>query len=110
MSQSFTPTHTSAQSLALMGLGEIKTLQDRILDICIRAQRNGVADLSGGEIQKRYELQYGQRLDKSSISARVNNLVSANRLERLQHARVCQVSGRNIAPVRVPAVQARLAA
>lgn len=85
-----------------------KQLQDKILDICITAKRNGRADLSGKEIQERYELVHGKRIDASSVSARVNGLIAAGRLVRLERSRPCRVTGRDIHPVRVVAVQAGL--
>lgn len=99
---------TSAQSLNAVGQRTIKHLQDQIHDICMAAQRNGFGNLSGKEIQAKYELIYGKRIDASSISARVNGLIAAGRLERVAIARACQVTGRDIHPVRVPATQARL--
>lgn len=100
--------YTSAASLQDIGLGNIKTLQDQVLDICWIAQRGGAKDLSLREIQVRYESKYGRRLDVSSISGRVHNLVLASRLERLENARACSVTGRQILPVRIPMTQARL--
>lgn len=104
------PVNTSAQALAAMRLPDIKQLQDKIHDICVAAQRNGYADLSGKEIQARYELLYGQRIEASTVSSRVNNLVTAGRLERVKQVRPCAVTGRDIHPVRVPLKQARLVA
>lgn len=104
------PVNTSAQSLAAMRLPDIKQLQDKIHDICVAAQRNGYDDLSGKEIQARYELLYGRRIEASSVSSRVNNLVTAGRLERVQQVRPCSVTGRDIHPVRVPMKQVRLVA
>lgn len=103
-----TPTHTSAQALAAVGVSNLKHEQDKIHDICVAAQRNGVSDLSGKEIQARYELQYGKRIDASSVAARVNALVTAERLERVVMTRACKVTGRDIHPVRVPMTQTRL--
>lgn len=104
------PVNTSAKSLAAMPLTELKQLQDKIHDICVAARRNGYDDLSGKEIQARYELLYGQRIEASSVASRVNNLVTAGRLERATHVRPCAVTGRDIHPVRVPMKQARLVA
>lgn len=108
--QVFTPTpdSTSAQALAAIGQRTVMNLQDRIHDICVAAQRNGMDDLSGKEIQERYERLYSKRIDASSVSARINNLISAKRLERLTTVRPCRVTGHDIHPVRVPATQARL--
>ena len=104
------PVNTSAQALASMRLPDIKQLQDKIHDICVAAQRNGYDDLSGKEIQARYELLYGHRIEASSVASRVNNLVTAGRLERVQQVRPCAVTGRDIHPVRVPMKQVRLVA
>jgi 1,2-phenylacetyl-CoA epoxidase catalytic subunit len=101
---------TSAQALDRIGLPGLKQLQDKLHDICVAAQRNGIDDLSGKEIQARYELQYGQRIEASSVASRVNNLVTAGRLERVKVARPCKVTGRDIHPVRVPMKQVRLVA
>lgn len=104
------PVNTSAKALAAMPLPDIKQLQDKIHDICVAAQRNGYDDLSGKEIQARYELLYGHRIEASSVASRVNNLVTAGRLERVQQVRPCAVTGRDIHPVRVPMKQVRLVA
>ena len=102
-------THqTSAQAFSSLGNMVLKTEADKILDIVLAAQRNGMDDLSGREIQARYELQYGKRIDSGTVSARVNALILANRLSRSPIARICSVTGRDIYPVRVPATQGRL--
>lgn len=100
--------YTSAVALQALGNVAHKTSLDKIFDICLAAQRNGADDLSGKEIQSKYELLYGQRIDAGTVSARVNNLVTAKRLERSRTARACAVTGRDIYPVRVPATQVRL--
>jgi len=51
---------------------------------------------------------HGKRIDASSVSARVNGLIAAGRLVRLERSRPCRVTGRDIHPVRVVAVQAGL--
>lgn len=102
------PGYTSARALGSLGNTGIKTSSDKVFDIVLAAQRNGADDLSGKEIQARYELLYGKRIDSGTVSARVNNLVTAKRLERLTFSRACTVTGRDIYPVRVPAAQARL--
>lgn len=98
---------TSAQSLGAMSVAGLKTLQDYIWDICSQAQQGGAKDLSMREIQVKYEKKYfPRRLDISSISGRVHNLILADRLERLEKSRACGVTGRQILPVRVPMKQA----
>lgn len=100
---------SSAQSLQAVGTQGFMQLQQKIEDICIAAARHGVRNLSGKEIQQRYELQYG-RIEMSSVSSRVNSLVAAGRLVRSTQARPCCVTGRNISPVAVPMTQTRLVA
>lgn len=103
-----TTSQASATALGQIGNVDKKTLCDKILDICIAAQRRGQADSSGKEIQQRYEAIYGKRIDSGTVSARVNELVAAKRLDRVAISRACTVSKRDIYPVRVPATQARL--
>jgi len=100
--------HASAQAFGTIGNAELKTSSDKLFDICLAAQRNGADDLSGREIQARYELLYGKRIDSGTVSARVNALVTAKRLVRLTFSRPCSITQRDIYPVRVPATQARL--
>jgi hypothetical protein len=99
---------TSAQALNALGPRNVKRKLDQIHDICIAAQRNGRGDMSGKEIQHQYEFVHAQRIDASIISARVNDLIAAGRLERCAIARMCLITGREIHPVRVPATQSRL--
>ena len=101
-------SQASAQAFGTIGNAGLKTSADKVFDICLAAQRNGIDDLSGREIQARYELLHGKRIDSGTVSARVNALVAAKRLERLTFSRACSVTGRDIYPVRVPATQARL--
>jgi hypothetical protein len=108
-----TTLHTKAQSLSAMGNVRQQQLQDKILEICLAAQRNGCRDLSGREIQARYEAYFSVieghpvRLDASTISSRVNSLVTAGRLVRTE-LRACSITGRNISPVAMPMKQVRL--
>lgn len=103
------PVNTSAQAFAALRLPDLKQLQDKIHDICIAAQRNGYDDLTRKEIQARYELQYGTRIEASTVSSRVNNLVTAQRLVKGPD-RVCTVTGNEVGTVLVPMKQARLVA
>lgn len=105
-----TTSHTSAQSLGEIGLRQLKGELDKIHDIVLAAARHGVDDMSGREIQARYELIYGKRIDSGTVSARVKNLVDGKRLERCRIARSCTITGKDIHPVRVTAQQTRLAA
>lgn len=109
---SYTTTHqthqTSAQALKSMGNKPTASRDAEVCDIVIAAARNGIADMSGREIQQVYEFNHSRRIDTSTIAGCLNRLVTANRLERVAE-RPCKVTGFNIAPVRPVAVQTRLA-
>ena len=51
-----TTTNTSAQAYAGIGIRQLKGELDKIHDIVLAAARHGVDDMSGAEIQQRYEL------------------------------------------------------
>lgn len=101
---------TSAQALGSIGIRQLKGELDKIHDIVLAAARHGIDDMSGAEIQQKYELIYSKRIDKGTVSARVKNLIDSRRLERCRIARTCLVTGRDIHPVRVMAQQTRLMA
>lgn len=101
---------TSAQALSDLGLRKLKGELDKIHDIVLAAARHGIDDMSGREIQQRYELIYGKRIDSGTVSARVKNLVDGRRLQRRIMTRACQVTGHDIHPVCVVATQVRLVA
>ena len=82
--------------------------QKALFDLVLGAQRNGAKDLSMRELQAKYELVHGKRIDMSSISSCCNALVAAKRLVRSTEARECSITGRDILPLSVPALQARL--
>lgn len=100
---------TSAQALNALTNNHIKQLQDLIADIVVAAARNGIDDLSGREIQQRFELIHGKRIETGSVSSRVNALMAAGRLEHGPE-RPCRVTGRNILPVRPVVTQVRMVA
>lgn len=101
---------TSAQAFDGIGIRQLKGELDKIHDIVLAAARHGIDDMSGREIQQRYELIYGRRIDSGTVSARVKGLIDASRLERVMVTRACKVTGKDIHPVRVLAQQTRLAA
>lgn len=109
-SQTPTTSHTSAQALNDLGLRALKGELDKIHDIVLAAARHGISDMSGREIQARYELLYGKRIDSGTVSARLKNLVDGGRLQRCIMSRACQITGKDIHPVRVVALQTRLVA
>ena len=93
-----------------LGTASLKGQQRDVLDIVIAAHRNGVADLSGREIQARYRTSYpGKDIDTGTVSARVNSLIAAKLLERCPD-RLCSITGKTVGPVRPVAQQTRLTA
>lgn len=73
-----------AQVAALQGMGLIglKTRADDIYLIVATACKNGADDLTGREIQALYERRYGRRIESGTISARVSELLAAQRILR----------------------------
>lgn len=65
--------------------------------------------LSLREIQAKYNSLLSANIDVSTVSARVNELVTAGRLERSAPVRKCNFSGKTIHPVSIVPVQMRLA-
>lgn len=73
------------------------------------------ADCSLREIKRTYDARYKgtldyrgmpiMEIDVSTVSARVNELVAASRLERPGHTRKCSVSGETVHPVKLPSAQ-----
>ena len=105
-----TTQQTSAAALNSLTTTHLASKTERIFEIIVVAKQHGIDDMSGKEIQHRYEFLYGQRIDSGEVSARLAGLRSAKRIERCRIARECLVTGREIVPVRVVYTQARLAA
>lgn len=99
--------HTSVQALDALGNKGVGKRDTEIFNIVIGANRNGIPDLSGREIQQRYEFELSKRIDTSTISGAISRLVCAKRLERTA-PRSCSITGFNIVPVRVVVQQVRL--
>lgn len=101
---------TSAASFDALGARWQASKQKQLFDLVLGAQRNGAVDLSMRELQAKFELATGQRIELSSVSSCCNALVSAGRLVRSGNARPCSITGRDILPLSVPASQGRLVA
>lgn len=86
----------SRQALAQISLPTRKTKADLIDDVVADAMRAGCQDVSMREVQARLMAAHGLRLDLSTISARVNELVAAGRLLRNATTRPCTVTGAGI--------------
>lgn len=98
---------SSAQARDALGMRALGGQQREVLDIVLAAARNGVADLTGKEIQARYRQLTGKDIDAGTVSARLNSLLAGKLLERAPR-RQCTVSKLMVGPVRPVAQQARL--
>lgn len=100
-----------AQFAALQGMGllGLKTRADDVLLVIATACRAGVDDLTGREIQALYERRYGRRIESGTISARVSELLLAQRILRRPQSRICTVTREVAAPVYVVMKQTRMA-
>jgi hypothetical protein len=100
---------SSRASLAQISMPGRKSLLDLIESVVAQACRSGAKDLSMKEVQAALRRVHGRDVEVASISARVNELVSAGRLVRDKlHMRPCTVTGRNIEPLSAPMVQDRM--
>lgn len=81
-----------------------KTQADRIFDIVNAYCQSSGRDLSLNEIKRIHVGLHGD-IELSTVSARVNALVAANRLQRLASIRPCTVTGKAVHPVRLPVGQ-----
>ena len=95
-------------ALGQMGLLGLKTSADNVYLVIAAACRNGAADLTRRELQALYEQRFECRMDASSISARVNELVTAQRVFERKDNRVCTVTGNMVGAVYVVMKQVRL--
>lgn len=99
---------TSSAAYEALGLKKMAKQQQAIFDVVLACQRSGAQDLSLTEIRDAYERKHSQRIDLNRVSARVSNLVAAQRLTRRAECRACTVSGHQVHPVFVPEKQVRL--
>ena len=86
----------SREALASISLPTRKTKADLIDEAVADAMRAGCQDVSMREVQARLMAAHGLRLDLSTISGRVNELVAAGRLLRSKTTRPCSVTGQGI--------------
>jgi hypothetical protein len=84
-----------------MPVKQLATQADRIEEVVRFGSVFRGEDMSLKEIKRRYQVRFGD-IELSTVSARVNALVAAKRLERLETTRKCSISGISIHPVRVP--------
>lgn len=99
---------TSADAYSALGLKAVQGQARAIFDVVLGAQKAGARDMSLREIREAYERRCNKRIDVSSVSARVNNLIAMGWLERRAEVRPCSISNAGVRPVFVPAKQARM--
>lgn len=95
-------------ALANMGLLGLKKGADDVYLVIALACRAGVADLTRREIRELAEKRFERRIDDSWISARVNELVTAQRVLERPVNRVCTVTGNSVGALYVVMKQVRL--
>ena len=95
-------------ALGQMGLLGLKTSADNVYLVIAAACRAGVQDLTRRELQALYEERFECRMDASSISARVNELVTAQRVLERKDNRVCMITGNMVGAVYVVMKQERM--
>ena len=93
---------TSIDAFRSLGNGKIKTQADRIFDVIEKSTTVWAVNFSLNEIKALYRAMYGGDIELSTVSARVNGLVAARRLERVDSIRKCAVTGSGVRPVRIP--------
>lgn len=102
---------SSFQALQDLGLQGLKTSADDIYLIIAAYCRAGgsAADITRREIQLMYEKRFERRIEASTISPRVNELIAAGRVLQRGFSRTCVVTGKHVFPVYVVAKQTRMA-
>lgn len=76
-----------------------KTVADKIYEIVQMWCSVDAGGISMAEIQDEFFNVYGYRVEKSTISPRVNELICSGRLFRHSHLRTCSVTGKAIHPI-----------
>lgn len=90
---------TSIDAYHALPVQTLKTQSDRICMLIECHWNLWKEALSLNEIKRLHKSMFGD-IDLSTISARVNGLVAAKRLERLEETRKCSISGVHIHPLR----------
>jgi hypothetical protein len=99
---------SSSESFKQLSPKKLAAKMAEILDVVSMCHRAGLPDLSLSEIQQAYERHHQRRIDLNRVSARVYDLVRAERLVRLTETRACRVTGRNVLPVYVKPLQSTI--
>lgn len=99
----------SFEALANMGLLGLKKGADDVYLVIALACRAGVTDLTRREVRELAEKRFERRIDDSWISARVNELVTAQRVLERPVNRTCTVTGNSVGALYVVMKQTRMA-
>jgi hypothetical protein len=89
---------TSISAYRSMPVKKLATQADRICDLVKLHFIAWGGNLSLREIKSLYQSRYSE-IDLSTIAARVNALVAAKRLRRLEETRKCRLSGIHVHPL-----------
>lgn len=97
-------------ALGQLGLIGLKTSADDVYLVIAAACKagDGSTDLTRRELQALFEKRFERRMDASSISARVNELVTAQRVFERKDNRVCSITGNMVGAVYVVMKQTRM--
>lgn len=76
-----------------------QTVADKIYEIVGMWCSVDAGGISMAEIQEEFFNVHNYRVEKSTISPRVNELIAAGRLYRHPHLRTCSVTGKAIHPI-----------
>lgn len=90
---------TSIDAFRALPVTHLATQSDRICMLVESHWNIWREPLSLNEIKRLHKSLFGD-IELSTISARVNALVAAKRLERLEETRKCSITGVNIHPLR----------
>jgi len=102
--------HVSSAARDAYGLAKISQQCRDVMDVIRIAHQHGTPDLTGRELRSWWQkVNVGKDIDTSSVSGRINELISAGLLERLPR-RLCTISGVPAGPVRAVYQQKRLVA
>lgn len=93
-----------------LGLKRRETLSHKVYAVIAQAVSEGSANMSAREAQALFEQHHRVRVEMSTLSGIINNLIQAQRLQRILDPRVCIVTGRLIQPVKPVPKQGRLVA
>lgn len=99
---------TQSESLKAVGMKGMAKSLNEVFEVVRIGMERGASDMSLTEIRDLYEHLHEKRIDLNRVSARVSNLIAAQRLERKSDTRPCLVSKRFVHPVFIPLKQARL--